>query len=110
MKAKVANQAFHIIRKVVHQWKPFSWASYDDDEPALDKDDPDYGAAKSMLEDELDSSINSIVKQLPRVKTESDMYYVLLRTFRELDERINESACKENGTKLFKLLRESNVI
>lgn len=110
MKAKVANQAFHIIRELVHQWKPVSWASYDDDEPELDKDDSDYVVAKSMLADELDSTVNSIVKQLPRVKTESDMYHVLVRTFTALDERTSESACKENGAKLFKLLRESNVI
>jgi len=110
MKAKVANQAFQIVREVVHQWKPVSWASYDDDEPTLDKDDPDYGAAKSMLSDELDSSINSIVKQLVRVKTESDMYHLLLRTYSDLDEQTSESACKENGAKLFNLLKESNVI
>ena len=110
MKAKVASEAFRITRELIHRWKPVAWATYDDDEPDLDKDDPDYDSAKSMLADELDSSIKSIVKQLSRVKTESDMHHVLLRTYSELDDRICSDACKINGTKLFRLLKESNII
>ncbi|MFT7150890.1 MAG: hypothetical protein ACI82Q_002765 [Nonlabens sp.] len=110
MKEKVANEAFHIIKKIVHQWKPIAWAGYDDDEPDIDKNDSDYESAKSMLVDDLDGSIKSIVKQLPRVKTESDMFHVLLRTYSELDDEICTEACKKNGAKLFRLLRESNAI
>ena len=110
MKVKVAEKGFQIVRKAVHKWKPISWASYVDDEPDLDSDDPDYEIAKSMLEDELDGTVKSIVKQLYRVKTEYDLAYLLHESFLELDDRAKLKECKSIATALYKQLKDAKVV
>ena len=110
MKAKVAEKGFQIVRKAIHKWKPISWASYDDDEPDLYPDDPDYEIAKSMLGDELDNTIKSIVKQLVKVKTENDLFYLLHKTFVEHDDRVKLEECKSIATVLYKQLKDAKVV
>ena len=110
MKAKIEEKARDKVRELIHEWKPISWASYDDDEPDLDKDDPDYEIAKSMLSDELDGCIKSIVKQLSRVKTQSDLGYVLHRSLGELDERVKLEECKQKSVVLYKALKEIGAV
>ena len=110
MKAKVAEKGFHIIRTEIHKWKPVPWASYDDDEPDLHPDDPNYEVAKSMLADELDSTVKSIVKQLFKVKTKLDLAYLLHKSFFELDERVKLEECKAVAERLYKQLKESKVV
>ena len=110
MKAKVAENAFHIVRKAIHIWKPISWASYDDDEPDLDPSDPDYEVAKSMLADELDGTVKSIVKQLEKVKTESDLIHLLHKTFFKSDDREKLEECKSISVELYKQLKDANVV
>ncbi|WP_045859806.1 hypothetical protein [Teredinibacter purpureus] len=110
MKTKLEVEAFKEVRKVVHTWKPIAWATYDDDEPDLDPSDPDYESAKSMLEDELNSTIKSIVKQLHRVKTENDMIFTLHRAFTELDDRVAKIDCTKYGKELFYTLKKVGAI
>ena len=110
MKAKIAKQAFEIIREVVHRWKPISWAGYDDDQPDMDPSEPGYEAAKSMLCDELDGTVKSIVKQLDRVQTENDLYFLLHRAFSELDDRVPSEECKKYGAEIYNSLKKVGAL
>ena len=110
MNAKISEKAREKVREIIHEWKPISWAGYDDDEPDMDKDDPDYKIAKSMLSDELDGCVKSIVKQLSRVKSETDLGHVLHRSLSALDERLGLEMCQQKATVLYKVLKEINAV
>ena len=110
MKEKVAENAFLIVRKAIHKWKPISWASYEDDEPDLDPSDTNYEIAKSMLHDELDSTIKSIVKQLQNIKTESDLTHLLHKTLFERDDKLKLEECKSMSGELYIQLKEAKIV
>jgi len=110
MNHKQKASAFSIIRKLIHDWKPITWASYDDDEPAMFPDDPDYQIAKSMLSDETDPMVNAILKQLPRVKTETDLAFVLYKVLGDENECITLETCKIKSRCLFFELKNNNIL
>jgi hypothetical protein len=110
MKVKKLDRAFEVVRELVHEWKPVPWATYDDDEPVLPKDDPGYKAAKSMLSDETDSMVMSIVKQLPRVKTENDLAFLLHKTFGSESAENTLELCKGISKELYLKLNKEGIV
>ena len=110
MKAKVAERAFGLIRAKVHESRPVHWAGYDDEEPDLAPDDPDYHSEKAFLAGELDGEVRAVVRNLGRVRTERDLDYLLYRTFVPLNSKLTVAECEKPASRLFKELHDADVL
>jgi hypothetical protein len=88
------KRAFDTVRAVIHEWDP-------------------YGLLKTGApEDEFDSEIASIARQIPQIQSSGDATHVVSRVFSSSFEArlFKPESCTEVGEKLYRALAEQSLL
>jgi len=88
------DHAIEVVKKVIHAWDPY----------CLFK--------TGSPEDEFDGETASVVRQIPRIKSEYDAAIVISKTFSSSfdPKEFKIEACTEVGKKLYRNLVESGIL
>jgi hypothetical protein len=94
MKEAVYKRALEVVGSVVREWDPYGLI------------------AGGAPEDEFDSEIAAVVRQIPRIKTEKEASLALSRVFSSafVAERFTPEDCSQAGKKLFAALSASGLL
>jgi hypothetical protein len=86
--------ALKVVRGIIHEWDPYSLLA---------------GGAPA---DEFDSEIASVVKQIPRIKSQQDAALAISRVFSSAfeKERFTPNDCAAIGTKLYDALLQHRLV
>ncbi len=91
----IADRRFAVVRDVIHEWDPYLLLA---------------GGAPN---DEFDSEIRSIVKQIPRIGSANDAAGAVSRVFMSAfsnDARFSTENCAAVGAKLYAALEENGLV
>ena len=94
MKTRKYKLAVQVVGTIINEWDPYSLL------------------AIGCPNDEFDSEIAAVVKEIPRIKSRQDVVFALSRVFSNYFEpsRFTPDACSDVGTKLFKALSDNGLI
>jgi hypothetical protein len=88
------KRAAEIVRSIINEWDPYSLL------------------AEGAPDDEFEGEIASIVRQLPRIRSNNDMILAISTVFSSAfeSERFRPEDCAEVGARLFDRLKEASLL
>lgn len=88
------DRAFAVVRDLISRWDPYALLA--DGAPA----------------DEFDSEVQSVVAQIPRIRSAHDASHVISRVFSSAFERslFKPEDCAKIGRELFRTLSDENLL
>ena len=94
MKATHYKRIESIVRRVIHEWDPYSLL------------------AGGAPEDEFDGEIRSVVRQVDRIGSPADAAHLISQVFSSAfeAERFAPADCRESGERLYRALRDAQSI
>lgn len=88
------QKGMEVIRAVIHEWDPYGLL------------------ASGAPQDEFDSEVASVVRQISRIKSENDAAHVLSRVFSSSFEAefFEPKHCLKTGTRLYQALKQNGLL